>query len=335
MKFRVLVAGIAASLTLLPQNATSQTVEIREWLVPWENSRPRDPYVDSSGRVWFVGQAGHYVASLHPETGQFNRYDLEPGTGPHNLIVADDGSRRTIWYAGNLNAHIGKLNPDTGRIDKIKMPDKKARDPHTLAFDSAGNIWFTVQGGNFVGKLTVESGEVTLMAVPTKRSRPYGIVINSKDEPWIVEFGSNKLIRIDRSNMTLEEIDLPNEKSRPRSLAITSDDYVWYVDYALGQLGRYEPDEKRFTEWVMPSGEKSYPYGMAVDKNDRLWFVETGISPNRFVGFDTVSGKFLGGTEIPSGAGSVRHMDYFQPAGEVWFGTDTNYVGRAKVHRPK
>ena len=34
-------------------------------------------------------------------------------------------------------------------------------------------------------------------------------------------------------------------------------------------------------------------------------------------------------------AGSVRHMYYFQPAGEVWFGTDTNYVGRAKVHRPK
>ncbi|MEE8514360.1 MAG: hypothetical protein V3S73_06555 [Gammaproteobacteria bacterium] len=71
---------------------------------------------------------------------------------------------------------------------------------------------------------------------------------------------------------------------------------------------------------------------MAVDKNDRLWFVETGISPNRFVGFDTVSGNFLSRTEIPSGAGSVRHMYYFQPAGEVWFGTDSNYVGRAKVH---
>ncbi len=316
----------------LPQNATSQTVEIREWLVPWKNSRPRDPYVDSSGRVWFVGQKDHYIANLNPETGEFNRYDLEPGTGPHNLIVADNGSGRRIWYAGNLKAHIGQLNPDTGRIRKIMMPDKKARDPHTLVFDSTGDIWFTVQGGNFVGKLAVETGEVTLLAVPTKRSRPYGIVINSKDEPWVVEFGSNKLIRIDRNSMTLEEIELPNEKSRPRRLQITSDDNVWYVDYALGLLGRYEPDEMRFTEWVMPSGKKSRPYGMAVDKNDRLWFVETGISPNRFVGFDTMSGKFLGGTEIPSGGGSVRHMHYFKPAGEVWFGTDTNYIGRAKVH---
>ena len=132
--------------------------------------------------------------------------------------------------------------------------------------------------------------------------------------------------------MTLEEIELPNKKSRPRRLVTTSDDNVWYVDYALGALGRYEPDSKRFTEWPLPSGKKSRPYGMAVDKNDHIWLVETGVSPNRFVGFDTASGAFLSQTEIPSGAGSVRHMHYFEVAGEVWFGTDTNYVGRAKVH---
>lgn len=332
MKSRVLFISIVACMMWLPQSAISQTVEIREWLVPWDNSRPRDPFVDTSGLVWFVGQKGHYIANLRPETGEFNRYDLQPGTGPHNLIVAEDGSSLSIWYAGNLKSHIGRLDPDRAVISKIMMPDSKARDPHTLVFDSAGDIWFTVQGGNFVGKLTTETSEVTLVAVPTKRSRPYGIVINSKDEPWVVEFGSHKLIRIDKDDLTLEEIELPNKKSRPRRLQITSDDNVWFVDYALGLLGRYEPDEEKFTEWPMPSGKKSKPYGMAVDKNDRLWIVETGVSPNRFIGFDTVSETFLGETEIPSGAGSVRHMHYFERAGEVWFGTDTNYIGRAKVH---
>jgi virginiamycin B lyase len=71
---------------------------------------------------------------------------------------------------------------------------------------------------------------------------------------------------------------------------------------------------------------------MAVDKNDVIWLVETGISPNRFVGFDNKTEKFIGSTEIPSGGGSVRHMDYYEPRGEVWFGTDTNTIGRAKVH---
>ena len=40
---------------------------VREWPVPWEKTRPRDPYVAPDGRVWFVGQQGNYIASFDPE----------------------------------------------------------------------------------------------------------------------------------------------------------------------------------------------------------------------------------------------------------------------------
>ena len=46
-------------------------VEITEWTVPWEKTRPRDPFVDASGKVWFVGQAGNYIAWLNPANGEF------------------------------------------------------------------------------------------------------------------------------------------------------------------------------------------------------------------------------------------------------------------------
>ena len=329
MRTRALLLSILLVLVTTPGHGIADTLEIREWLVPWPKSRPRDPYVDAGGRVWFVGQRGDYVANLKPETGEFSRYDLDPGTGPHNLII--DGERN-IWYAGNRKRHIGKLNPGTGRITKVEMPDRKAKDPHTLAFDPAGDIWFTVQQGNFIGHLTVASGAVRLIGIPTRKARPDGIVIAPDGVPWIVAFGSNKLIRIDPDNLSLTEIELPDDDSRPRRVVTTSDGNVWYADYALGRLGRYEPANGKITEWSMPSGEDSRPHGMAVDKNDRIWLVETGVDPNRFVGFDATTGTFLTETDIPSGAGAVRHMFYYEPAGEVWFGTDTNYVGRAKVH---
>jgi virginiamycin B lyase len=307
----------------------AEPIDIRAWLVPWEDSRPRDPYVASDGRVWFVGQKGDYVANLYPQTGEFNRYDLEPGTGPHNLLV--DGQNR-IWYAGNRTGHIGLLDPDTARIIEIDMPDRRAGDPHTLVFDDAANIWFTVQQGNFVGRLSMEDHAVQLLEVPTGGARPYGIVVNANGIPWAVEFGSYKLIRINPETMELEEIALPNEAARPRRLVAASDGSVWYGDFARGFLGRYDPATGEFAEWPMPSGEDSRPYGMEIDKFDRIWLVETGVSPNRFVGFDPALEDFFSVTEIPSGAGAVRHMDYFEPAGEVWFGTDTNYIARAKVH---
>ena len=74
--------GGVGGVTLL---AAEDAAEITEWTVPWENTRPRDAYVDGQGRVWFVGQRGDYVAYLEPTTGEFKRYDLEPGTGPITL----------------------------------------------------------------------------------------------------------------------------------------------------------------------------------------------------------------------------------------------------------
>ena len=302
-------------------------VEITEWDVPWENSRPRDPYVDGQGRVWFVGQRSDYAAYLDPESGEFKRYELGAGAGPHNLIVDMDG---TVWVAGNRAAYIGKLDPETGDLTKIDMPDPAARDPHTLIFDNQGDIWFTVQGGNFVGKLTKAASDVELIEVPTEGARPYGIVVDAEDRPWIALFGTNKLATVDPATMTLQEITLP-DNTRPRRLQVTSDGNVWYVDYAGGKLGRYNPADETIEEWDMPGGSDSRPYGMAMDDQDRLWFVESGMDPNRLVGFDPATNEFFSTTEIESGGGTVRHMMFHAPTRTIWFGTDTNTIGRAAI----
>jgi len=300
--------------------------EIREWPVPWANTRPRDPYVGADGRAWFVGQQGNYVAYLEPGSGEFKRYPLPSGAAPHNVIVGAD-----VWYAGNGDAHIGKLDPEDGEVTPFEMPDPAARDPHTLIFDASGDIWFTVQSGNFVGKLTVGTGVVDLIPVPTRNARPYGIDLDSTGRPWVAEFGTNKLGVVDPVAMEIRELTLPSAGARPRRLAITSDDEVWYVDYARGYLGRLSPGTGEVKEWPAPAGSISLPYGMAVDDLDRLWFVETGPSPNRLVGFNPRTEKFFGQTNIPSGGGTVRHMYFHAPAREIWFGTDTNTIGRARL----
>jgi len=301
---------------------------ITEWEVPWERSRPRDPYVDASGLVWFVGQRGDYVASLDPRDGSFRRLALDDGTGPHNLVVAGDDR---VWYAGNRASHIGRLDADTGRIEKVSMPDPRARDPHTLVLDDSGDIWFSVQGGNFVGKLATEARRVSLVPVPTPNARPYGIIVGRDGAVWATAFGTNKLLRVDPETLDLTEIVLRRSSARPRRLDQTSDGAVWYVDYSQGYLGRLDPASGSIDEWRMPSGSASRPYGMAVDARDRVWMVETGPDPNRFVGFDPGTEAFFSSVPIPSGGGSVRHMHYHEPTNTVWFGTDTNTIGRARL----
>ncbi|MGH7555154.1 MAG: virginiamycin B lyase family protein [Longimicrobiales bacterium] len=327
-----LLALVAVPLAIASASGlAAQDIEIKEWPVPWERTRPRDPFMDAQNRVWFVGQQGNYIAYLVPATDEFKRYEIEAGTNPHNLIVDPRG---IVWYAGNRNARIGRLDPATGQIKTFMMPDTAARDPHTLVFDSRGDIWFTVQGGGFIGKLTVASGDVKLIKVPGGRTLPYGIRMDSQDRPWVVLFGTNKLATVDPKTMELRLIDLPRAETRPRRIEVTSDGMVWYVDYAAGQLGRYNPANGQIKEWLTPGGAGSRPYATATDDVGRIWFVESGAQPNQFVGFDPKTEKFFGITPVPSGGGTVRHMMFHKPSREIWFGADTNTIGRARLITP-
>lgn len=308
-----------------------EKVQIQEWEVPWENSRPRDPYVAPDGDIWFVGQRTHYVAEFDPETEEFRKIDLEDGAGPHTVIVDAEGNP---WYAGNRANHIGKINPETGEISKYLMPDDmSARDPHTMTFNKDGDIWFTNQGANSVGFFDVNEEETVVIPVSAPRSRPYGIIMDKDMEtPWIVLFGTNKLAKVDPQTRELEEIELPNKETRPRRLAQTSDGVIWYGDYSRGYIGSYNPETEETDEWELPSGKNSRPYAVTVDAKDRIWLVETGVEPNMFVGFDTNNKEVISSTEIESGGGTVRHMVFDEATNSIWFGTDTNYLGQAKIN---
>jgi virginiamycin B lyase len=323
----IAIAGSLTSSGSTPARSAVAPVEIREWTVPWERTRPRDPFVDGKGRVWFVGQAGNYIAYLDPAANDFMRFEIDSGTHPHNLIVAKDGA---VWYAGNRNGMIGKLNPETGAVTRYPMPPE-VRDPHTLIFDEAGDIWFTAQQSGYVGRLSTKSGKVDALEVPTANARPYGIVVDRKGTVWFNEFGVNKLASIDPETLKITEYPQPHERTRGRRIAATSDGMIWYVDYTRGMLGRFDPATRQFEEWTNPGGVNSMPYAMGSDAKDRIWFVEAGVKPNRLIGFDPETKEFFSQTSFGPESNTVRHMYYHAPENEFWFGTDAGTIARAAL----
>lgn len=318
---------VAPSTFGAENDSATNPIVIDEWEVPY-GGHPRDPYA-AGDTIWFVGQHGHYIGGFKPATETFFKRDLPDEAGPHNLIARSGGG---VWFSGNLKGYIGRFDPDSDEITRIEMPDPAARDPHTLVFDeSEQHIWFTVQWGNFVGRLTLADSSIELIAIPTDDARPYGIKMAPDGTPWIALLGTNKLASVDPDTLELTEHVIPADAARPRRLEVTGDGRVWYSDYARGYLGLYDPGKNTYDEWVLPSGDNSLPYGTAKDKHGRIWLVETGVSPNLFVGFDTVSETIVSVTPIPSGGGSVRHMDYAPGSNSIWFGTDKGTMARAKI----
>lgn len=304
----------------------------REWRVPWPQTRPRDPVMDASGRVWFVGQNGNYVAYLDTRSGKydFKRFAIDDGTYPHNINIDERGG---VWFTGNRNGRLYSIDPASGSLTTIVL-DAAVRDPHTMVWTADGIAWFTAQQSNYVGRFDRATGAVRLWRLSQSGSRPYGIVVDRVGRPWFDLFGTNRIGTIDPKTLELREYPLPDERARPRRIALTSDGGVWYGDYSRGYLGRLDPATGAVLEWPLPSGARSLPYAMASDDRGRLWLAETGVQPNRLVAFDPATGRWVASIPIPSNGASsntVRHMTFSGATRELWFGTDAGTIGSLKV----
>jgi virginiamycin B lyase len=301
-------AGLLRSHALVAQPSAASGP--REWPVPYgAESRPRDPYADNEGRVWFVGQNGNYIAYLDSRTNQFRRYEIEPGTNPHNLVV----EKGMVWFTGNRNNRLVKLDPASGKLTTYMIPDSTVRDPHTMIFDKrSGVAWFTAQNAGVVGRFEPSTGRFRLWRTG-EGTRPYGI------EPGSAQ---------------VKTFDVGTERTRPRRIAITSDDQIYWGDYSRGYVGHLNPRTGATAEWPMPAGGVALPYAMTTDDRDVIWLAQNGRSnaPATLVAFDPRTKTF--GTEIPvgqPGPNTIRHMTFDPQTRLIWFGTDQGTIGRITV----
>jgi virginiamycin B lyase len=300
---------------------------IKLWPVPAPGSRPHDPRASRDGSLWYTGQLAGVMGRLDVKTGAFKEFPLKtPHTGPHGAAEDKDGN---IWFTGNHVGLIGKLDPKTGAVTEYKMPDPDVRDPHTLNFDQSGILWFTAQNANVMGRLDPKTGDIKIIKSLTPRSRPYGLMINSKGIPVVVLFGTNKVATIDPATLAIKEYTLPDPASRPRRLALEDDNIVWYADFSRGFLGRLDLSTGAVKEWPSPSGPKSEPYGMVFTKG-AVWYNESAAKPNTIVRFDPKTEKFQSWA-IPGGGDIVRNMDVNPDGNPVTANSLTNQVGLVEI----
>jgi virginiamycin B lyase len=314
------IALVSASLaTAYAAAPISDAVDVKfeDWLTPSNPPYPHDPAVAPDGAIWYTGQRASVVGRFDPATKQFKEYALPtPNSGPHGLQPDAEGN---IWYTGNSAGLIGKIDAKTGKITEYKMPNAKAKDPHTIVFLKDGTMLFTVQAGNFLGRLDPKApnGNIKLVESPTANSRPYGIRLDSKGVPYFDLFNSNRIGTIDPRTMIIREFPLPNAAARPRRIAIGKDDTVWYGDYARGYLGHLDPKTGKVEEFRSPGGDESMPYAIDITADGAIWYVETGNEArNVLVRFNPETKKFMTWL-VPGGGGTVRNMD-IDKAGNLW-----------------
>jgi len=194
--------------------------------------------------------------------------------------------------------------------------------PHGITKGPDGNVWFTAEGTDKIGKIT-PSGVVTEFSLPISNSYPDGITAGPDGNLWFTENSAGKIGKITPSGV-ITEFPLPTSGSYPYPYGITTgmDGNLWFTEPGANQIGKITPGGI-VSEFPVPTSG-SYPYGITTSPNGDLWFAELSAGK---IGKITSSGAF---TEYPLPITSSNPKDITAgPDGNVWFTEiGANQVGK-------
>lgn len=303
-------------------------------------------------------------ATLAP-TSQFQpglqEYDVPPGSHPHDVAPAPDGS---VWYTAQLKGELGRLDPVTGETHHIPLgsgsaphgvivgPDGAAwitdggqnaivrvdaateevqvfplnsgyANLNTASFDNEGVLWFTGQSGVY-GRLDPAVGQVEVFEAPRGRG-PYGITTTPDGDVYYASLAGNHIAKLDLVTGEATVIEPPTIGQGARRVWSDLQGRIWVSEWNAGQVGVYDPASGAWREWPLP-GANPAAYAVYVDWRDVVWLSDFGS--NSLVSFDPTTETFET-YPLPSSPANVRQI--LGRPGEIWgaeSGTDKLVVIR-------
>ena len=238
--------------------------------------RAQEPYFDADGNVWYTDRSiPNRIGRVDPRTGDFKDYVLpDPSADPHGLTVDAEGH---VWWAETRGFHLGRLDPRTGTMTRYPMDSTGTYNGrgHTPITDSSGKVWYTVIGGDMIGKWDRSTERTTVWKVPTEGAAPYGITRDQNDNIWFAEFRRCKIAKFDPVTQRFTEYPAPTQPCTIRRLGIDSTGIVWYRAFSHGILGKLDPQTGEIVEYKAPL-PFSEPYDAWPHPEDNIWVSDDG-----------------------------------------------------------
>jgi virginiamycin B lyase len=278
-----------------------------EFALP-EGSGPHDVAPAPDGTVWFTAQAAGALGQLDPRTSHVEELPLGRGSAPHGVIIGPDGAP---WVTdGGLNA-IVRLDPATRAVKRFPLPtNRSGANLNTAAFDAAGILWFTGQGGVY-GRVDPASAAVSVWDAP-RGTGPYGITATPLSGVYFASLAGNYVGHINATNGDVTVIEPPTPRQGARRIWSDSRGALWISEFNAGQIARFDPGTSAWQAWRLP-GSDPQPYAIYVDAHDIVWVSDFGTGT--LLRFDPATSTF---THIAGQRGKVWVRQLLGRAGEVW-----------------
>jgi len=261
-----------------------------------------DQFVDIFNRM-----VGYYPGSTpeHPQrlVGNAQR---TLGQGPNMRMVAEylasvNLSKETWSYP------LKTLPRLTGRANRVIITEyalpRRQIQPHDVALDEQGMIWFTHFGEQFLGKMDPKTGKVSEYPIPVlKPGYPVGTLdlgFDKDGNPWIGMMYQAGVARFDKKTETFKTWSVPKEWQTDAAQTghldpsfAHVDGKVWVKNSDGSQILRLDVESGKWENLgsFSANGKRLGVYGIRADSKNNLYLLDFQSSAIGIV--DAKTGKF-------------------------------------------
>ena len=254
-----------------------KTGEIKEYPLKTENSGPHGLVADEQGNIWFTAAFKGYVGELDPRKGAVKEYKMPDARGrdPHTPVFDSQG---ILWFTVERGNAIGRLDPKTGDVKLKEVPTPRAA-PYGIVVTSRGVPIFCEFGTNRLASIDPASMKITEYPLPGG-ARPRRLAMSEDAVIYYTDYARGTLGRFDTNTRKVEEWSSPGgTQSKPYAIAVTPDGMVWYSEAGPrpNTIVRFDPGEKKFASWPIPSGGGVVRNMVSTPKGD-LYIACSGVN---------------------------------------------------------
>jgi streptogramin lyase len=220
-------------------------------------------------------------------------------------------------FAANPTA----IQASSGDITEFAVPTAMS-GPNAITDGPDGNLWFTEQRSNQIGRLT-PSGVITEFAIPTAGGNPSAITTGSDGNLWFTEVTTtgidDNIGRLTPAGV-FTAFSVPN--SVPTGITSGPDGNLWFTENNTDKIG-VMTTAGALTEYSVPTSGSGLS-GITAGPDGNLWFVE---GDSNKIGVVTPAGAITEYT-IPTASSFTQEITS-GPDGNLWFAEfNGNKIGK-------
>jgi streptogramin lyase len=238
-----------------------KTGEVKEYPIPL--LKPNMPTgilavrFDEDENIWLGMQFQGGLAKFDKKTEKFQTWSLPANlNGDHVQINQVSPEHHNVdgkvWLQDAGTYTVLRLDVKTGKFEVFEPYKIPRPNIYDVISDPQNNVYFTVFGGQSIGKIDAKTGKVSIYDTPSRASAPRRGMIDSDGKVWFGENRANRIGMFDTRTATFKEWQAPSPESWPYDATADRNGEVWSGGEFSDRVLRLNPKTDEIVEYLLP-----------------------------------------------------------------------------------